>query len=53
MSLDLSALVAGAKFKGEFEERLKGVLKDVTDAAGEVRLRLVVDYQFFPCFCVN
>lgn len=38
MSLDLSALVAGAKFKGEFEERLKGVLRDVEDAAGEVVL---------------
>ena len=37
-SLDLGALVAGAKYKGEFEERLKAVVKEVTDAAGEVVL---------------
>jgi ATP-dependent Clp protease ATP-binding subunit ClpB len=37
-SLDLGALVAGAKYKGEFEERLKSVVKEVTGAAGEVVL---------------
>jgi ATP-dependent Clp protease ATP-binding subunit ClpB len=38
VQLDLGALVAGAKYRGEFEERLKAVLKEVTDAAGEVIL---------------
>lgn len=36
MSLDLGALVAGAKFRGEFEERLKAVLDEVRSAAGEI-----------------
>lgn len=36
MSLDLGALVAGAKFRGEFEERLKAVLDEITSAAGEI-----------------
>ena len=38
VALDMGALVAGAKFRGEFEERLKAVLKEVTDAAGQVVL---------------
>ncbi|MEO5583866.1 MAG: ATP-dependent chaperone ClpB [Flavobacteriales bacterium] len=37
-SLDMGALVAGAKYKGEFEERLKAVVKEVTDAEGSVIL---------------
>ncbi len=36
ISLDISAMLAGAKFRGEFEERLKAVLKEITDANGEV-----------------
>ncbi|MBC7389955.1 MAG: ATP-dependent chaperone ClpB [Opitutaceae bacterium] len=38
VSLDMGLLVAGAKFKGEFEERLKSVIKEVTDAEGEIIL---------------
>ena len=38
MALDLGAMVAGAKYRGEFEERLKGVLTEVTEAAGEIIL---------------
>ena len=37
-ALDMGALVAGAKFKGEFEERLKSVIKEVTNSAGDVVL---------------
>lgn len=37
-SLDMGALVAGAKYKGEFEERLKGVIKEVTNAEGNIIL---------------
>ncbi|HEY9536548.1 MAG TPA: ATP-dependent chaperone ClpB [Kiloniellaceae bacterium] len=36
MSLDLGAMVAGAKFRGEFEERLKAVLQEVADSGGEI-----------------
>ncbi len=38
ISLDMGLLVAGAKYKGEFEERLKSVIKEVQDAAGEIIL---------------
>ncbi|HJR24633.1 MAG TPA: ATP-dependent chaperone ClpB [Acidimicrobiales bacterium] len=36
VSLDLGSMLAGAKYRGEFEERLKAVLKEITDAGGEV-----------------
>ena len=36
MSLDLSSMVAGAKYRGEFEERLKAVLKEIDDADGQI-----------------
>src|SRR5678815_678127 len=38
VALDLGALVAGAKYRGEFEERLKAVLKEITDSAGRIIL---------------
>lgn len=37
-SLDMGALIAGAKYQGEFEERLKGVVKDVVDSEGQIIL---------------
>ena len=36
VSLDLSAMVAGSKYRGEFEDRLKAVLKEITDAQGQI-----------------
>ncbi len=36
MSLDMSAMVAGSKYRGEFEDRLKAVLKEITDARGQI-----------------
>ncbi len=38
LALDLGALIAGTKYRGEFEDRLKALLKEITDAAGEVVL---------------
>src|SRR5436305_646200 len=36
IALDIGAMVAGAKYRGEFEERLKAVLKEITDSEGEI-----------------
>ena len=36
IGLDMGSMVAGAKYRGEFEERLKAVLKEITDAEGEI-----------------
>lgn len=38
MSLDMGSLIAGAKYRGEFEERLKAVLQEIKEAAGGVIL---------------
>jgi ATP-dependent Clp protease ATP-binding subunit ClpB len=38
MSLDMGSLIAGAKYRGEFEDRLKAVIKEVTDSSGEIIL---------------
>ncbi len=43
ISLDMGLLVAGAKYRGEFEERLKAVLKEVQDARGKVRAKQRLD----------
>jgi len=40
VQLDMGALIAGAKYRGEFEERLKAVLKEITDSEGEILLFL-------------
>jgi ATP-dependent Clp protease ATP-binding subunit ClpB len=42
MSLDMGALIAGAKYRGEFEERLKGVLKEVTDANANIKTKNII-----------
>ena len=38
MSLDMGSLIAGAKYRGEFEDRLKAVIKEVTDSNGKIVL---------------
>ena len=47
-ALDMGALIAGAKYKGEFEERLKSVIKEVTDANGEVLLFIDEIHRLHP-----
>lgn len=56
ISLDMGALVAGAKFRGDFEERLKAVLKEVTASNGQIilfidEIHTVVGAGVYPsCF---
>jgi len=47
MSLDMGALIAGAKYRGEFEDRLKSVIKEVTDSSGKIVL--FIDGEFRVC----
>ena len=47
-SLDMGALVAGAKYRGEFEERLKAVLEDVKNSDGQIILFIVSDFLAPP-----
>ena len=44
-SLDMGALIAGAKYQGEFEERLKGVVKTVCESNGEIIRELAVRFR--------
>ena len=46
-SLDMGALIAGAKYRGEFEERLKAVLKEIKDSDGKIIL--FIDKLYFLC----
>lgn len=59
ISLDMGALIAGAKYRGEFEDRLKAVLKEVTDSDGQIILfideihTVVGAGKFPPCFLLQ
>jgi ATP-dependent Clp protease ATP-binding subunit ClpB len=62
ISLDMGALIAGAKYRGEFEDRLKAVLREVTDSDGQIILfideihtvvgagKLYISYLYFILF---
>jgi ATP-dependent Clp protease ATP-binding subunit ClpB len=47
MSLDMGSLIAGAKYRGEFEDRLKAVIKEVTDSNGKIVLFIDGEWSFF------
>ena len=51
VSLDMGLLIAGAKYKGEFEERLKAVIKEVTDSDGQIILFIDEIHTLIGCGC--
>jgi ATP-dependent Clp protease ATP-binding subunit ClpB len=50
MALDMGALIAGAKYRGEFEDRLKAVIKEVTASNGKIVL-FIDEVRSVSCLC--